>query len=64
MGFLHSLRRAFQGPVTVGGGGDYPGEIAADMHDEDTVPHPEDTDLEEVEETSPKGDWLGGEGTR
>lgn len=57
MGFMDSLKKAIQGPVRVGDGGDDPGEVAADLHEEYVPPHEADTELETVKEISegPRG---------
>jgi hypothetical protein len=52
MGFMDSLKKAIQGPVRVGGGGDDPGEVAAALHEESHAPHEADADLETVKEIS------------
>ena len=52
MGFLDSLKKAIQGPVRVGDGGDDPGEVAAALHEESHAPHEADADLETVKEIS------------
>jgi hypothetical protein len=57
MGFLDSLKKAIQGPVRVGDGGDDPGEVAAALHEESHAPHEADADLETVKDLSegPRG---------
>jgi hypothetical protein len=52
MGFLDSLKKAIQGPVRVGDGGDDPGEVAAALNEESHAPHEADADLETVKEIS------------
>jgi hypothetical protein len=50
MSLLDSLRKIFSGPTHVGGGGDDPGEVAADMHEEYGAPDEGKADLERMED--------------
>ena len=52
MGFWKRLREGIAGPPHVSAGTDAPGEVAADLHEEFSVPNVGDTEMRDIEEHS------------
>ena len=52
MGFWKRLREGVAGPPHVNAGTDDPGEVAADLHEEFSVPNAGDTEMRDIDEHS------------